>query len=183
MSRLLSTSEAERFLSKVVAGAAGECWPYLGARTGGRDGETYGTFRTSSPRSNVYAHRYAYALANGIHFHDIGRKTVIRHKCDNPICCNPSHLEPGTQAQNVMDKVERGRLLRGESVGNHKLFESDVLEIRQRLEAGETHECIAALYGVCRTTITNISNGKIWSWLADNDNEPADHVKAGGGRA
>lgn len=173
MSRLLSTSEAQRFLSKIDKGAEDECWPYTGARTGGRDGNTYGTFRASSPRSNVYAHRYAYALANGIHFQDIGRKTVIRHKCDNPICCNPEHLEPGTQAQNVMDKVERGRLLRGEEVGNHKLFEPDVLEIRQRLDSGETHESIASSYGVCRTTITNISNGKIWSWLADNDNNPA----------
>ena len=34
---------------------------------------------------------------------------VTRHTCDNPPCINPDHLIEGTQADNVADKVERGR--------------------------------------------------------------------------
>lgn len=34
---------------------------------------------------------------------------LICHICDNPPCCNPAHLYPGTPAQNMLDKVIRGR--------------------------------------------------------------------------
>lgn len=32
-----------------------------------------------------------------------------RHRCDVPRCVNPEHLEPGSCAENVGDKVSRGR--------------------------------------------------------------------------
>lgn len=34
---------------------------------------------------------------------------VVRHKCDNPPCCNPDHLEIGTHRDNVHDRMRRGR--------------------------------------------------------------------------
>ena len=40
---------------------------------------------------------------------------VVRHACDNPPCCNPLHLLGGTHADNVADKVRRGRVPRGET--------------------------------------------------------------------
>jgi hypothetical protein len=33
----------------------------------------------------------------------------VRHKCDNPLCCNPMHLELGTQGDNEDDKYVRDR--------------------------------------------------------------------------
>lgn len=38
---------------------------------------------------------------------------VIRHLCDNPPCAELTHLELGTQAQNLADMNERGRHAKG----------------------------------------------------------------------
>lgn len=32
---------------------------------------------------------------------------VIRHSCDNKLCCNPYHLVKGTQSQNMQEWHER----------------------------------------------------------------------------
>jgi hypothetical protein len=43
---------------------------------------------------------------------------VVRHKCDNPACVNPQHLEAGTVQENMMDMVKRGRHRGGAPEGN-----------------------------------------------------------------
>ncbi len=34
---------------------------------------------------------------------------VLRHTCDNRLCMNPNHLEPGTEQDNVRDMMQRQR--------------------------------------------------------------------------
>lgn len=76
------------------------CWEWTGS-TGGRDGRGY--FSVSNKK--LQAHRIVYTIFNG----EIAAGMVIRHKCDNPICCNPEHLVIGTRSQNELDKYERDR--------------------------------------------------------------------------
>jgi hypothetical protein len=56
---------------------------------------------------------------------EIPKGMVIRHKCDNPACCNIEHLEIGTPLDNVNDMIERGRkainIIRGTQNGQSKL--------------------------------------------------------------
>jgi hypothetical protein len=53
--------------------------------------------------------RYIYEQKYGA----IPEGMVIRHKCNNPKCINPDHLEIGTHKENKGDMVNRGRSLFG----------------------------------------------------------------------
>ncbi len=69
----------------------------------------YGRFFTQGKA--VFAHRFSYELANGI---KVPRDRVVMHKCDNPQCVRPDHLEEGSFADNVHDCIAKGRNSRGE---------------------------------------------------------------------
>ena len=95
-----------RFWRKVQRCGKENCWPWLGAKT------KYGYGRFKIAGDVFSAHRVAYVLANNElppqdrwSYHG----TVVRHTCDNPSCCNPAHLEVGTQEDNVRDMMDRGR--------------------------------------------------------------------------
>lgn len=59
--------------------------------------------------------RYQYYLGIGIHrlsawiFNnfDIDSKLLILHKCDNPPCWNPEHLNSGNQSENINDALNK----------------------------------------------------------------------------
>lgn len=77
------------------------CWEW----TGSKDGQGYGTISYAPINSPYKAHRLAYELRNGA----IDKGIVIMHKCDNPGCVNPDHLQAGTQKENVRDMVRKDR--------------------------------------------------------------------------
>lgn len=87
----------------------------------------------------------------------------VLHSCDNPACCNPAHLRLGTHADNMRDKVSRGRQDRGSKHAFAKLTEQDVLEIRAI--RGMSQRAIADQYGVRHTTINHIINRKLWTHI------------------
>jgi hypothetical protein len=55
---------------------------------------------------------------------DVVADKVVMHKCDNPSCFRFSHLELGTQADNIADRVSKNR-------GNNVLTEEDIKNILQ----------------------------------------------------
>lgn len=159
----LSPITVARFWSKVdVMPSTQDCWEWQGCRKA----KGYGRFRIpGSRRHTENAHRIAYSLVNG----KIPTGLLIRHKCDNPRCCNPAHLETGTIADNSRDMVERGlsHLMGSSSPGESnpasKLTESQVTEIRERIAAGATNVAIAKAFGVHHATISCIRLGKTWA--------------------
>ena len=113
----------DRFWRKVQKTRdASACWPWLNGRTG----SGYGAIRWHG--RVMYAHVLAWQFFHGC---EVPPGKVVRHHCDNPICCRPSHLILGTHDDNMADMVQRGRSRKG------VLEPADVLEVR-RLHAQRT---------------------------------------------
>lgn len=71
------------------------------------------------------------------------------------------NLKWGTKSENQQDRVLHGTTNRGR--GNAKLTSVQVSEIRQLLMSSKyTHRSIAAMFGVCESTITDINIGRRW---------------------
>lgn len=86
------------FWDRVDRGGADECWLWKGAV----NVKGYGRYRMDG--KNLNAHRFAFIVTFGKR----ALGPVIRHKCDNPPCCNPKHLLAGNNKENLMDMLERG---------------------------------------------------------------------------
>lgn len=150
---------ARRLANGLDAAETGECWEWQ--RT--HNGLGYGELRVAG--KNVYAHRLAFELAGNV----IPDGMHILHKCDNPRCINPDHLEVGTQSKNMADCHARGRSripkprVSGERNGSAKLTEAAVAMIRDSLSAGVTQQQLADKFGVSQTLISRIKRGEIWN--------------------
>lgn len=109
----------------------------------------------------IYAHRLSWT----IHYGDIPSGLCVLHRCDVRMCVNPDHLFLGTNAENMADKVAKGRQSRqsGESNPSAKLTKGDVEEIRRRYSSGLiSQETLAEYFGVSQTLIGMIVRERIW---------------------
>jgi hypothetical protein len=96
--------DVRTFSALVARGAADDCWRWKGttSRRGG-----YGVFPVPKLRKGgVHAHRVAYVLAHG----SIPAGMCVMHRCDNPPCVNPAHLQLGTHGDNIRDAFAKGRM-------------------------------------------------------------------------
>ena len=94
-------SAEDRFWDKVDRRGDKECWPWIG----GADQHGRGQFWMEGRRHR--APRVAWSLRYRTPFPE---ELHACHTCDNPSCCNPAHIWPGTRSQNFQDASRKGRL-------------------------------------------------------------------------
>jgi len=140
----------QRFESKIDK--TDDCWLWMSSK----DLDGYGKITINNKQ--FFAHRVFYVLYNG----PIPDGMVVRHKCRNK-CVNPEHLEIGTQAENMKDKVRDGTSNRGERNATAKLTADKVLEIRRR--SNELQSDLAKEFGVADQTISEIINRHTWKHI------------------
>lgn len=126
----------------------GVCWEWLGNWSG----------RANNLRPYVYVNgerfatcRLVYALVHS----EVPDDQVVRHTCDmgaKPIgCCNPYHMELGTQRDNIIDMYSRDR--RGTSHDEVK----DVRLLHDKYKVPVA--VIVRVTGIARRTVRDIISG------------------------
>jgi hypothetical protein len=78
------------------------CLEWMGARSS----YGYGQVWDSKSKCIEYAHRRAWKFESG---REIPTDGVIAHICDNPPCCEPTHLFLTTRAGNQADMAKKKR--------------------------------------------------------------------------
>ena len=148
----------KRFWDKVdMSGGPDSCWEWRVAK----NHKGYGQFKLNG--KTIKAHRFAWELTNGPVPEGEGyHGTCVCHKCDNPACVNPDHLFLGTQADNVADRVAKGRTSPGgEAHHNCKLTDGEVEVIRDLYQIPWiSQRNLANCFGVTQRHISSIVNSK-----------------------
>lgn len=157
MSQYTAEKSKSRFWAKVKKAGKSDCWEWLGARKP----KGYGNVRIN--KKYTTAHRAAWEYTYG----SIPNGMNILHSCDNPPCCNPSHLMLGTTVSNYVDMVRKGRQKApakrlGESNPLAKLTTEQVKQIRGMYIRGTTKQIdIANIFGVTQSAISAIILWKV----------------------
>lgn len=171
MDKINNKTLEERFWEKVNIGGKDDCWNWIATINYKGYGEFYSKIRGGK---HTHSHQVAWMLFSE---KDIPEGMCVCHVCDNPSCCNPSHLFLGTNQENTDDKMKKGRwksrFLFGEEHPQHgelskhnKLSEDNVREIRSMWASKEfTLRDIAKKFGVTHGVINNINHGRKWAWL------------------
>lgn len=150
-----------RFWEKVEIGNS--CWLW----TAGKTPNGYGKHKVC--RTTIGAHRFSYEL----HYGKVPAGMLVCHRCDNPICVRPDHLFLGTPADNMADKVRKGRQAKGKQLNlpsvcgernpNAKLMFAQVTMIREEHASGRTsYRLLAERFGVSKGMIAFIVRGENW---------------------
>ena len=114
----------------------------------------YGTIANTKGQlpAMLRTHRLAWEFANG---RPVPQGLQVLHDCDNPPCCNPSHLFLGTNADNNADMMSKGRnrVSRGSRNRTAANKVADVIRLRA---SGVASEAIADRLLIHRSTVDRI---------------------------
>lgn len=140
----------DKLKDNVLIDATTGCWLWQRSTAGNGYGQSSYTGTTER-----LVHRLAFKAFIG----EIPKGLIVRHTCDTPQCCNPKHLQVGTQQDNVNDMVERGRAAYGEKAHTTKLTWDTVRAIRS---SSESVRVLADTFNVSARQIRRILSNKQW---------------------
>lgn len=153
----------EQRLERLIDRSAGQsaCWPWIGFRNKSGYGAIHPEIICGVKA--ITAHRAAWLLANGV----IPDGMCVCHCCDNPPCCNPSHLFLGTRIDNNADRHAKGRTAKGEQKPRSVLTEDDVTEMRLAYATDTwTIAELADKFAVVTHAIESALSGRTWAHVA-----------------
>jgi hypothetical protein len=130
------------------------CWPWLSAH----DKQGRAKFNADGRNTAVFASRVSYML----HYGCLPIRDLVCHRCDNMSCVNPGHLFVDNDYGNALDKVAKGRHLRGSDFPQSKLTEQIVVRCREAYSNGEKLASMARRYGVDPAAMSKAVRGITW---------------------
>ena len=139
-----------------------ECWLW---KTNSSSNSRYGKF--SYTLYGVAIEKGAHVFSYMLHIGKVPRGKFVCHTCDVPKCVNPKHLFLGDALSNMQDKVAKGRHKYGfgESSGNNKLSDADVLEIYRMNGMHVSIDRIAKRFNISFGSVRRILRGETWKHL------------------
>jgi hypothetical protein len=102
MKKEITNEEIQTYIKKrITVNPNSGCWEWNLMKRKGYGAVDYETRAFMFCKTEL-VHRISYNVFNA----PVTPSEVIRHRCNNKSCCNPEHLEPGTQVQNMADRTE-----------------------------------------------------------------------------
>jgi len=86
----MRANKPEDVWARIDKGAPDECWPWRGATF------PNGYARFCIDCTSRCAHVVVFEVSGGI----VPLGLLVMHRCNNRICCNPAHLEAGSNSRN-----------------------------------------------------------------------------------
>lgn len=148
----------EALLSRIEILDEGSCWLWTGALDTSGYGKLNG--KVDGKGKTFAGHRVSLEASSGVR---LGSLHAL-HRCPNRNCCNPSHLRPGTNADNVQDREEFGSGSSGVGNGRAILNEKQVYDMLSETigSVDPVYAHVARRYGVSRRQVCSIRKGDRW---------------------
>lgn len=151
----LLQAEPHRLWGQVDVRSANECWPWQGY-VNKKSGRPELRIRVGNGKSvRMIASRAALTVKLNRMLQPAPAEMAC-HVCDNELCCNPAHLWPGTNAENLADMASKGRSLSGQDNPNARFSDEEVAHIQKLHADGMTQKQLRGRYGISKSTMSHL---------------------------